>query len=774
MKENFQFRSIKEGISEKKLRKEFEPLSSEEAPGYTLRDTYLDLRRSLDEEIEGEAEQENELQEERVKLLKELISPDLHKQFTDLLKELNSKTKISKEHPQREFIDIEQGSFKEDIEKWITTLEDTIKAKGKDFNQEDLEEIKIKSWLYFDAIINVLNAKSVEKDINDFYKEKEEKILDEKQKKEAKKEIGKELQARYGLSASETEVIIDLVTTKEIDKYNFNVLINTLKQVWEDYKLGEKKKEFLKISAGFLLSTGIMSFAPSTFKGLGAAGKFSAFSIIEFFGLTQYGGAMEKLLEVELLKVNNEINKKLNEKISNSIFFQEFEFIHDKSLGQVYLSLMRGKAAINGLLSDFTTKFIPELAGIGMSWGFLSQINPYLGAISLSSIPVMYHLAKKDAKKIWPIHERASIEEEKIASEIGAVKEGFEQIRTSGSTQNVSERLQAQLNKGDVLNLEKQAERAKMEIKMGMPFFFSAVTAALVGGVFQQKGLISGGGVLATAIYAERMNRPIREMVNLYYNRFPEYVHDIEKMNNTLGKYEELDLPEGSKEEKRKAVSELENFNIKIKNLKFRDVLQKFNLDINKGEFLTIAGETGAGKTTLLRNLVGLFKPEEGEIEIGGENIDNIKKYGSESIYSVMSYSNQKPIIFPQMTVRENLLLWTQKDIPDKEIKKVLQELNLDELADILDGRISELSGGEQSRLGLARTLLKKPKIMLLDEPTASLDSRSAEEVRNIISRIHKDHPETTIICVSHDADLLKMGDRVVEVEKRKQRKRKS
>ena len=102
------------------------------------------------------------------------------------------------------------------------------------------------------------------------------------------------------------------------------------------------------------------------------------------------------------------------------------------------------------------------------------------------------------------------------------------------------------------------------------------------------------------------------------------------------------------------------NFDISIKNLRYKNILKGINLDIKQGEFLTIAGASGAGKSTLLRNLVGLYKSDGGEIEIGGVKNDNIKKYGKESIYSIMSYCNQTPQIFEGMTLRENLLLWSK------------------------------------------------------------------------------------------------------------------
>ena len=235
-------------------------------------------------------------------------------------------------------------------------------------------------------------------------------------------------------------------------------------------------------------------------------------------------------------------------------------------------------------------------------------------------------------------------------------------------------------------------------------------------------------------------------------------------MDEILGAYEKLDLPEGKKEKDRIPVSELENFDISIKNLCYKNILRDVSLDIKQGEFLTIAGASGAGKSTLLRNLVSLYKPDGGGIEIGMVKNDKIKKYGKESIYSIMSYCNQNPQIFEGMTLRENLLLWSNEETDDGKIKKVLEDLHLEKFIGKLDEEVKNLSGGEKVRIGVARTLIKGARIMLLDEPTASLDSQAATEVRKIISEISEKYSDTTIICVSHDEELIKLSKRSVNM----------
>ncbi|NTV55210.1 MAG: ATP-binding cassette domain-containing protein, partial [Candidatus Moranbacteria bacterium] len=207
------------------------------------------------------------------------------------------------------------------------------------------------------------------------------------------------------------------------------------------------------------------------------------------------------------------------------------------------------------------------------------------------------------------------------------------------------------------------------------------------------------------------------------------------------------------------------SFDISIRDLRYKGILLGVNLDVKQGEFVTIAGASGVGKSTLLRNLVGLYRPDGGGIEIGGVRNDQVKRYGKESLYSVMSYCNQSPQIFEGMTLRENLTLWSKSDVDYETIRKVMVDLRLEKLSDRLDEEVKHLSGGEKVRIGVARTLIKGAKIMLLDEPTASLDSQAATETRKILSEIGEKYPDTTIICVSHDEELIKASRRVVRME---------
>lgn len=768
MKENFQFKSIQEELQRKKT-VETKPLTLEENTETTqtpmsLKDHWLSLRQSIQDKLTIEAPTPEE--QERTKQLHELITPELAAEYKQILKVIISKTKKTETHPQREFVDINNPEISGQIETWIENLITEVKRqKSTELDENDTEELRSQCWLFFNSLESVENTRIIEKDIADFYKQETTDDTDENEQTK-KSKLVKELENRYQLTQTEAEILVDLVKNdaNETENYSPEILIETIAKLWKEYNLGQKKAVLTKISLGYLMSKGVESFAPSLFQNIMAHDKFNLAVFLEYWGLGISSEAIDAKTNIELAKVMNEINHQINERITNSLFFQEFEFIHEKSLGEIYAALGRGKNATEQILQDTISKFAPTLTGIAMSLAFLTKINPALGAIGIGSLPIMYRLAKKQNEKVWPMYEKEKREGEKITTQLGSIKSGFEEVKTSAEMPAVAAHVKEQMNIKDTLSLQRFIEETKMRLKRMIPFEISTIIAASAGAALQETGLISGGAVLSNIIYSNQLNRPVQELVNLYFNQFSRHIQDIQRMEEILGEYEKLDLPEGEKEKNRVPISTLGNFNISIKNLRYKNILRGVNLDIQQGEFVTIAGASGAGKSTLLRNLIGLYKSDGGTIAIGGVVQADIKKYGPESLYSAISYCNQTPQIFEEMTLRENLVLWSKKEIDDTQIKKVLADLHLEKFSGQLDAKVKNLSGGEKVRIGVARTLIKGAKIMLLDEPTASLDSQAATEVRKIIAEINIKYPDTTIICVSHDEELIHSSGRSINI----------
>ena len=190
--------------------------------------------------------------------------------------------------------------------------------------------------------------------------------------------------------------------------------------------------------------------------------------------------------------------------------------------------------------------------------------------------------------------------------------------------------------------------------------------------------------------------------------------------------------------------------------------LDGIDLEIEDGKFIVVLGPSGAGISTLLNMLGGLDSPTSGSIVVDGEDISNLSNneladYRAKTVGFVFQFYN----LIPTLTVRENVEL--VKSIVDKPLDclEVLDEVGL---LDHKDNFPSELSGGEQQRVSIARAIAKNPKILLCDEPTGALDSKTGVLVLKLLLKMAKIYGKT-IIIVTHNQNIAKMADQVIRVK---------
>ena len=190
--------------------------------------------------------------------------------------------------------------------------------------------------------------------------------------------------------------------------------------------------------------------------------------------------------------------------------------------------------------------------------------------------------------------------------------------------------------------------------------------------------------------------------------------------------------------------------------------LDGVNMTLEEGKFLVILGPSGAGKSTLLNLLGGLDSPTEGTIIVDGKDISTLTNneladYRASKVGFVFQFYN----LIPTLTVLENVSL-VKEIAPDAlEPKRMLEEV---ELGDHLHNFPSELSGGEQQRVSIARALAKNPKVLLCDEPTGALDSQTGVLVLKLLLSMARSYGKT-IVIVTHNQNIAKMADVVIRVK---------
>ena len=190
--------------------------------------------------------------------------------------------------------------------------------------------------------------------------------------------------------------------------------------------------------------------------------------------------------------------------------------------------------------------------------------------------------------------------------------------------------------------------------------------------------------------------------------------------------------------------------------------LDKVNLEVKKGEFAVVLGPSGSGKSTLLNLIGGMDVVSEGAIEIDGENISTksaaeMENYRRDMIGFVFQFYN----LIPSLTVRENVDIVTSLTKDHLDVDDIIDSVGLGERKSLFP---FNLSGGELQRLSIARAVVKKPKILLCDEPTGALDTKTGIRILKLLKETAKDYG-ITLIIVTHNSKIKEIGDTVIELK---------
>ncbi len=208
--------------------------------------------------------------------------------------------------------------------------------------------------------------------------------------------------------------------------------------------------------------------------------------------------------------------------------------------------------------------------------------------------------------------------------------------------------------------------------------------------------------------------------------------------------------------------------NIKDLNKKYKNgnnefyALKNININIKKGQFVSIIGKSGSGKSTLIHLIGGLDKPDSGTILINNTDINKMKDndltiFRRKNIGIIYQFYN----LIPVLNVKENILLpalFDNRKISEKKLNELIKTLDLSTKENILP---NDLSGGQQQRVSIGRALINRPKLLLADEPTGNLDSKNTKKIMRLLKYYNKKYKQT-IIMVTHDISLAQNTNRII------------
>lgn len=193
--------------------------------------------------------------------------------------------------------------------------------------------------------------------------------------------------------------------------------------------------------------------------------------------------------------------------------------------------------------------------------------------------------------------------------------------------------------------------------------------------------------------------------------------------------------------------------------------LDDISFQVEEGEFIAIIGPSGSGKSTLLHSIAGLEKPTSGKVYFYDKDIYKMNKkeltiLRRQKIGIIYQFYN----LIPTLNVEENIILpieLDRKKIDTKKLDEIIKFLGLEKRKKHLP---NELSGGQQQKVAIGRALMINPTIILADEPTGNLDSKSSEEIMKVLKKANKDYKQT-IIMITHNLEIAKLADRIIKIE---------
>lgn len=227
-----------------------------------------------------------------------------------------------------------------------------------------------------------------------------------------------------------------------------------------------------------------------------------------------------------------------------------------------------------------------------------------------------------------------------------------------------------------------------------------------------------------------------------------------------------------------KSSSKKSNLNVPV--LELKNVVKTYNsgnvtfnalngvsLVINRGEFVSITGPSGSGKSTLMHIIGLLDNPSTGQVLLEGQDISHMNENEMAKIRNVtLGFVFQQFNLLPKTSALENVILpLLYSDVPELQRNSIgLEMLQKVDLSEKIKNTPAQLSGGQQQRVAIARALVNDPKIILADEPTGNLDSKSGHEIMELFHHLNKDE-HRTIVFVTHDMELAKQADRIVIIK---------
>ncbi len=442
-----------------------------------------------------------------------------------------------------------------------------------------------------------------------------------------------------------------------------------------------------------------------------------------------------------------------------------YSLFEDQRSGETLGKLTKARTDVERFITLFVNVLFTSLVGIVFVGVYAFKVYWVIAPMYLLTIPILGGLSSLLSKKVKTIQKVIVTETAALAGSTTESLRNIELVKTLGLAQQEVGRLNATTDKILQLELKKVKYLRSLSFIQGtvVNFMRTSILFVMLYLIFTQK--ITVGQFFSLFIYSFFIFGPLQELGNLI-NTYRETEASLNKLEEVLAIAPEL-VPEDAVE--LSALSELEFSGVSFQHQTAKHpALQDISFSVSRGETIAFVGPSGAGKTTLVKLLVGLYSPQEGEVRYNGIPAGKIDP---ESLRRQIGFVTQDTQLFSG-SIRENLL-FVRPGASDDECLDVLRRSAADSLLkraqNGLDTVIGEggvkVSGGEKQRLSIARALLRKPKLLVFDEATSSLDSITEEEITHTIRDVGQ-KADGIAILIAHRLSTIMHADRIYVLER--------
>lgn len=649
-----------------------------------------------------------------------------------------------------------------------------LDSKDTSPSEEEIGALRESLRAYFDSYRIARNAahfqstvRDIESEISSDHAARRSNFYSEKERVE---ELVERLEDRYVDTDFTSADFKELVATCNLPKLDSLELqdigvLAKIKDVYGRFMEGDRT-QYVTLSAGLMVPAFIDGYAPSffveAFKGDRVdLTQLAIYALMEI-GATGAAVYLNKQFQEFLVK-NFSKEGGIGEHIATNVAELPAEQIGTFGMDTVKSRIARAKNSYEGVYSTISFEVLPALVMLVTSAAVLFEQSPILAGSTVAGTGFVMALDRWLEKKTgwWNKERKAQKQTEHLAKKMNEQLNAHMEIILSGMKDELADRTETMLAQeraahSDLSFADTIRDKAS-QFGSTINLLISGVAASLSGG--------SVSNFVSALIYSGNFRMGVERLLHARRGLLNDF-RNMQEMELLFNGYA---AEEAEKEKDRVSIHDVHSSEIAISDVEVsvgdKNILDVRQLDIPAGALVHLAGASGAGKTTLMKVISGYYKPTKGNISLGGVNIDSIKKSGEDSVYSAINYLPQFPYILED-TLRANVLFGLKKPVSDSDIRAVLSEVGLDERFKNLDesllggrGDMGTTSGGETSRIGLARILLKirntDSKVVFLDEPTASVDAKTKDDIARLIQREKESRPEVTFIVISHDTDFI-------------------